>query len=140
MHSDVLAAKLETLRRCVQRVRDRTPSSVDGLRTDYDAQDILCLNLERSVQACVDMAAHIVATGSCPTPRTMAGLFDVLEQDGIVSGPLAERLRKAVGFRNIAVHAYESLDWDIVYAIATEHLEDFVRFGLAVEALLKDAR
>lgn len=140
MDSDVLAAKLETLRRCVQRVRAKTPPSAAALRSDDDAQDIICLNLERSVQACVDMAAHIVASSACATPRTMAGAFDALHQEDIITAALAERMRKAVGFRNIAVHVYDTLDWDIVHSIATERLGDFVDFGLAIEALLKDRR
>ena len=49
-------------------------------------------------------------------------------------------MRRAVGFRNISVHAYETLDWAIVYAIATERLGDFVEFGRAVEGLLEPDR
>ena len=46
MDSDVVAAKLESLRRCIERVRTRTPASVEKLSTDHDAQDIICLNLD----------------------------------------------------------------------------------------------
>jgi len=35
------------------------------------------------------------------------------------------RCAGAVGFRNIAVHAYEAIDWDIVFSIAATHLADF---------------
>jgi uncharacterized protein YutE (UPF0331/DUF86 family) len=42
---------------------------------------------------------------------------------------LASQLRKAVGFRNLAVHSYSSIDWVIVHAIATRHLDDFARFA-----------
>lgn len=38
---------------------------------------------------------------------------------------LALRMAKVVGFRNIAVHACDSIDWNIVFAIATGHLRDF---------------
>jgi uncharacterized protein YutE (UPF0331/DUF86 family) len=51
-----------------------------------------------------------------------------------VTAVLANRLRKAVGFRNIAVHSYQSINWDIVHAIATDHLEDFEEFARAVIA------
>ena len=137
MDSDVVTAKLESLRRCIERVRTRTPASVEELSTDHDAQDIICLNLERAVQACVDSAAHIVSDSECAVPDTMAGTFDTLEQQDIVSRELAERMRRAVGFRNISVHAYQTLDWAIVHSIATTRLGDFVEFGRAIEALLK---
>ena len=136
MDSDVIAAKLESLRRCVERVRSRTPESAAELISDYDAQDIICLNLERAVQACVDIAAHILSDGECPMPESMAGTFDALERQGTLTRDLAERMRRAVGFRNISVHAYQALDWEIVFAIATGRLGDFVEFGRAVEAAL----
>ena len=136
MDRDVLSAKLESLRHCVERVRTRTPASVEALSNSHDAQDIICLNLERAVQACVDIAAHIVSDSECAVPDTMAGTFDALERQGIVSRELAGRMRRAVGFRNISVHAYQTLDWEIVHSIATKRLGDFVEFGRAIETML----
>ena len=138
MDRDVVTAKLESLRRCVERVRARTPASAAELVSSHDAQDVLCLNLERAVQACVDMAAHVVSDSECDVPDTMAGTFDALERGGVLSRDLAERMRRAVGFRNISVHAYQTLDWEIVYSIATKRLGDFVEFGRAIEAVLTD--
>ena len=139
MDRDVVTAKLESLRHCVERVRTRTPASVEELSSCYDAQDIICLNLERAVQACVDIAAHIVSDTECTVPDSMAGTFDALERQGVLSRDLTERMRRAVGFRNISVHAYQTLDWEIVYSIATERLGDFVEYGLAIEAVLTGA-
>ena len=69
----------------------------------------------------------------------MAGTFDALERQGILSRESAARMRRAVGFRNISVHAYQTLDWEIVHSIATTRLGDFVEFGLAIEAMLAGA-
>ena len=139
MDRDVVTAKLESLRHCVERVRTRTPASVEELSSCYDAQVIICLNLERAVQACVDIAAHIVSDTECTVPDSMAGTFDALERQGVLSRDLTERMRRAVGFRNISVGAYQTLDWEIVYSIATERLGDFVEYGLAIEAVLTGA-
>lgn len=138
MDRDVVTAKLESLRRCVERVRARTPASVAELVSSHDTQDILCLNLERAVQACVDIAAHVVSDSECDVPDTMAGTFVALERGGALPPDLAERMRRAVGFRNVSVHACETLDWEIVYSIGTKRLGDFVEFGRAIEAVLTD--
>jgi len=45
---------------------------------------------------------------------------------------LAERLQRMVGFRNIAVHAYQELQLPIVVAVITGHLVDFTDFSQAV--------
>ena len=137
MDRDVVTAKLESLRHCVERVRARTPASVEALSASHDAQDIICLNLERAVQACVGIAAHIVSDSECAVPDTMAGTFDALERQGVLPRELAERMRHAVGFRNMSVHAYQTLDWAIVHSIATTRLGDFIEFGRVIETLLK---
>ena len=139
MDRDVVTAKLESLRRCVERVRTRTPESAGELSASCDAQDIVCLNLERAVQACVDIAAHIVSDSECAVPDTMAEAFGALEGQGVLSRELAERMRRAVGFRNISVRAYQTLDWEIVHSIATKRLGDFVEFGRAIEEVLSDS-
>ena len=43
---------------------------------------------------------------------------------------------KSVGFRNIAVHDYETIDWDLVYEIAIHHTRDFAEFAKAVASRL----
>ena len=42
----------------------------------------------------------------------------------------------AVGFRNIAVHNYETINWHIVHSIVKKHLADFLEFAKAVDARL----
>jgi len=129
MDKDVVLNKLESLRRCLQRVQDKTPASVDLLVEDYDLQDILSVNLERAIQTCVDIGLHIISDLEVPVPETMAETFQVLKKAGYLDDAVAERMAKSVGFRNTAVHAYQEIDWDIVYCIITEHLDDFRNFA-----------
>jgi uncharacterized protein YutE (UPF0331/DUF86 family) len=42
--------------------------------------------------------------------------------------PLAESLKRMVGFRNIAVHDYQSLLLPILVNIITGHLDEFLAF------------
>jgi uncharacterized protein YutE (UPF0331/DUF86 family) len=129
---DVIEQKIESLRRCVARVRQKCPATADALANDVDAQDILTLNLTRAVQLSVDIGAHIIAARDNPAPDTMGQTFDVLAALGLISPELAVRMKKAVGFRNIAVHNYEAIDWQIAHAIATRHMEDFTAFAGAI--------
>ena len=132
MDREVIEQKLESVRRCLQRIKDKCPPSADILARDLDAQDILALNLSRAVQLCVDIGAHIVAGKNVPPPATMGQTFDVLAELGIISEELALRMKNAVGFRNIAVHNYEAINWQIVHAIATRHVGDFTDFARSV--------
>jgi len=137
MDKEVVAEKLESLRRCVRRIEAKVPADAETLAADLDLQDIVTLNLSRAVQICVDIGAHLIAGMDTPAPNTMGQTFDLLAEAGVLERPLANRLKKAVGFRNIAVHNYEKIDWEIVHRIATLHLNDFSDFAKAVAARIK---
>ena len=62
----------------------------------------------------------------------MADNFASLKEENVISPALADRMVKAVGFRNIAVHSYQTIDWNIVYQICTRHLDDFRQFAKAI--------
>jgi uncharacterized protein YutE (UPF0331/DUF86 family) len=132
MDREVIEQKLESLRYCLQRVQSRCPADAQTLAADPDLQDIVALNLSRAVQVCVDIGAHLIAGMQVPAPDTMGQTFDLLAQAGVLSAALASRLKKAVGFRNIAVHSYEAINWHIVHSIARKHLADFSEFAEVV--------
>lgn len=138
MDRAVIEQKLESLRRCVLRVRAKCPADPAVLAADADLQDIISLNLSRAVQLSVDIGAHIVSASDVRPPGTMGETFDLLAQLGAIDGDLAASLKRAVGFRNIAVHNYDAINWLIVHAIATDHLGEFAQFASAVVGWLED--
>lgn len=117
MDRQVIEQKLESLRRCLLRVKEKCPVDAESLVRDIDAQDIITLNLTRAVQLSVDLAAHLIASRDIPVPNTMAQAFEALASIGLISPALASRMKKAVGFRNIAIHNYEAIDWHMVHSI-----------------------
>lgn len=136
MDSLIVERKLESLRRCIKRVEQKRPGNVVTLETDPDIQDILVLNLSRAVQLCVDIGAHVLVDYEIAPPNTMGETFDRLADLKLISAELCDKLKRSVGFRNMAVHNYDVLDWEIVYAIATYHLDDFSDFAAVVVSLL----
>ncbi|ETW98768.1 MAG: hypothetical protein ETSY1_17450 [Candidatus Entotheonella factor] len=135
MNPDVINRKLESLRRCVARIRSKMPLTQNDLHTDYDLQDIVSVNLERAVQMCVDIAAHVISETEALAPDTMAESFSRLADLELLTAQLAERMRKAVGLRNILVHHYTDIDWKIIYEVVTHHLNDFVEFAQVIDRL-----
>ena len=138
MDREVVEQKLESLRRCLLRIETKCPADAATLGSDLDLQDIVSLNLSRAVQISVDIGAHLLAGVEVPPPNTMSQTFDLLAQAGVLNMELASRLRKAVGFRNIAVHSYEHINWDIVHSIVKYHLADFSEFAKAVAVRLEN--
>ena len=129
MDQVILAEKIESLRRCIQRIEDKKPDNINLLIQDLDLQDILVINLTRAVQLCVDIGSHIISTANKPSPQTMGEVLTTVYELTAISLDTREQLKKAIGFRNIAVHNYEAINWEIVYAICHNSLQNFRRFA-----------
>jgi uncharacterized protein YutE (UPF0331/DUF86 family) len=124
---DLLLARIATVDRCLQRIADVRGARAATLEP-LDVEDIVLLNLQRAVQAAIDMAAHIVASEGYGLPDSVAAAFSMLEAHGVIDAELSDRLRRMAGFRNIAIHNYQALDPAIVEAIVTRHLDDLRQF------------
>ena len=136
MDKIIVENKIESLRKCLLRVEQRCPGSLEGLLGDIDAQDVLVLNLSRAVQLCVDISLHILSGRDQPAPETMGQAFVELAAESVINNDLSEKMRKAVGFRNIAINNYEEINWAIVYSIAKEKLVDFKQFAKQVSSVI----
>jgi uncharacterized protein YutE (UPF0331/DUF86 family) len=127
---DIVTAKLEVIDRCIARIEEVHHERSDLQPVDID--DITALNLQRAVQAAIDLATHVVATEGYGNPSSTADTFTLLERRGVIEVDLAGRLRKMVGFRNIAIHDYQALDPEIVESIVERHLGDLRALGARV--------
>lgn len=132
MDRRVVEQKLESLRRCLARIEAKCPAGAEALAADLDAQDIVSLNLTRAVQLCVDLAAHAIAVREIAAPDTMGQAFDALSGADLIPRELTNRLKQAVGFRNLAVHNYDAIDWGIVHDICKNHLGDFRQYAALI--------
>ena len=128
---DLVTAKLAVIDRCLARIAEVRSETGRGFRP-VDVGDITAINLIRAIQAVIDLATHVVAAESYGTPDSTANAFALLEQQGVIDPDLAGRLRRMVGFRNIAVHEYQTLDPVIIERIVEQHLGDLRSLGMHI--------
>lgn len=124
---DVILAKTGNIQRCLRRIREATDLKPDSL-DDIDKQDIFVLNLQRAVEAAIDIAAHIVASEGLGLASTIKDNFKFLSEAGIIGEGLLKKMQAMVGFRNIAVHDYQAIDAAILKSILTNNLKDIEDF------------
>jgi len=100
--NEILLAKAEIVERALMRVAITDAAHAVNLNKNHDAQDVIVLNLQRACEAIIDMAMHLVRMNKLGLPKDSAEAFTLLEGASIIPSLLAERMRKIVGFRNIA--------------------------------------
>lgn len=136
MADDVLINKAATIERCVARAREEYARNPTTFATDFTRQDAAILNIQRACEAALDMGQHLIRREKLGVPQSARDVFTLLEQGGWVDATLAQGLKRMVGFRNIAVHDYQTLQLPITVSIITAHLDEFLQYSQAV--LLRD--
>jgi uncharacterized protein YutE (UPF0331/DUF86 family) len=124
---DVVFAKVATIQRCLKRIKETTgldPVSLNNI----DKQDIFILNLQRAVQAAIDLATHIVASEGLGLSDTIRGNFKLLQDAGMLNEEITRKMESMVGFRNIAIHDYEVIDKEVLTSILSGNLKDIEDF------------
>ena len=127
---DIVLEKVKNIQNCLRRIHEKTGDDPASL-FDMDVQDIFVLNLQRAVQSCIDLAAHVVSDEGLGLPSDLKENFTLLETKGILSSELSSKLQKMVGFRNIAVHDYTTIDAKVVQSILDTHLKIWKIFILS---------
>ena len=127
MKNDVILNKISVIERCINRVKDVYANDPENLK-DYTKQDSVILNIQRACESSIDLAMHIVAEQRLGLPQTSRDAFDMLQAHSIIDETIAKRLKAMVGFRNIAVHDYQTINLDILEKIVNNHLGDFTDY------------
>lgn len=128
MINDIIYNKLQTIKRCIKRINEEYENDPKNLK-NFTKQDAIILNIQRACEACIDLAMHIVSEKNLGIPQSSRDAFEILFQNGLISEEMNSKLKAMVGFRNIAVHDYQSINVNIVKNIIESHLDDFKRFA-----------
>jgi uncharacterized protein YutE (UPF0331/DUF86 family) len=132
VNRNLLAAKWTELAERLAQVRKHRKPTVEAFESDRDATDLVAFNLMLAIQACADVANHLIADEGWAAPRTTAEAFARLAENAVVSPQLAAALKLAVGFRNIIVHGYAGVDLRPLHRAAFEGVDDLDAYARAV--------
>ena len=132
MVDDVALNKAAAIERAVKRVREEHAGDDANLLANQTRQDAIILNLQRACESSIDAAMHLVRVHKLGIPQESRDAFALLEHAGRLEASLADRMKRMVGFRNVAVHDYQRLNLDIVRSIVRERLDDFIEFARVV--------
>jgi uncharacterized protein YutE (UPF0331/DUF86 family) len=93
--------------------------------------------LQVSIEVCLDVASHIIASERFRAPKDYADSFSVLNEAGIISSDLCNKLRQMAKFRNRLVHLYGEIDNEYIYEFLKSDLDDITQFKKTIIQLLK---
>jgi uncharacterized protein YutE (UPF0331/DUF86 family) len=127
LEKDAVLSKISIIKRCLDTIKRATNLEEQSLEEIF-TQDIFILNVQRSIQATIDIANILIAVNGWKLPASYKESFSILAENKVIAADMAEKLKKMCGFRNIAVHDYQEITPPIMQSIMTHHLKDFEEF------------
>lgn len=136
--NDVGVIKITSLQRCVARANSIWQKARADFRSNYDMQDAAILNILRACELSIDLANMAIRSHQLGIPTDSRESFTILQREGYISGVLAKSLRAMVGFRNLAVHQYHEINFDIVEHILQHEMNDLLEFAQLIRSAIAD--
>ena len=112
----------------VRDLRNATDITWEVYRTDKRARRFVERTLHIIIEACIDIAQHIISDEGFREPSSYRETFAILTENGILRKEDLERFENIASFRNLIVHYYERVDDAVVYGLFKENLSDFDLF------------
>ena len=122
----LIEKKLAFIETCLEELRRL--ALPEAIEHDVKERRFIEHTLQICIQAVQDIASHIVSDQRLGEPASNQALLTALAGAGFLKGETAIALRAAIGFRNVLVHGYTSVDPNILRDILQQHLGDIEAF------------
>ena len=132
----LVAKKLRRIEICLA---DLATVDVEAIASDRREERFAEHTLQIAIQAAIDVAALVVSDNDLGNPVSNHALFGLLAQHGWLPAEQVPLLSRMVGFRNVVVHEYETVDVALVRDVVEHHAADLRGFVEAIRAKLLPA-
>jgi uncharacterized protein YutE (UPF0331/DUF86 family) len=135
--ADIISRKLLSLSEALQELARPAASDAKSLATDSMLRAAVERWLQVAIEACVDIAAHVIGDEGWTPPSTARGSFQILAAHNLIPPELAQRMGLAAALRNLLVHDYASVDVARLGAVVRDDLGDLRAFAALAASWLR---
>jgi uncharacterized protein YutE (UPF0331/DUF86 family) len=108
--ADVVTRRLLAMNEALTELQRPEAGDPRALASDRTLRAAVERWLQVAIEACIDLADHVVASEGWTPPESSRAAFLALAAHGRIDGALATRLGRAGALRNLLVHDYVSVD------------------------------
>ncbi len=120
--NDRVKDKTNEIEEFLEELENSLPKNFEEYKTDYKLRAIGERYFEKIIKAVIDLSFMIIKSKSLKQPEYEKEVFDILNNEKIISNKLKEKLKNAKGMRNIIAHEYGRIDNELVFHSLVEEL------------------
>lgn len=136
---DVVIQRLDRIQELLAEMRGIGVPDAEKLRDDH----VTRYALERLATLIVDTAtalnSHITSRVLQRVATTYAESFDLIADVGALERSFAARIRNSAKLRNLLIHDYADIDYDVLSKALRQLVDDYDRYRTQVARWLKDS-
>jgi len=127
-----ISRHISNLKKYLERLSEWGNVEEDVFIEDKVLQAAIERCLQMSIETCINIGNHLIASNSWRNPEDYADIFRILNENGIIDRELTESLVNMARFRNRLVYLYWDTEPRVVYRIMKNSLPDIEKFAKAV--------
>ncbi len=125
---EIVYGRFDTIERNLRFLEEYKKYSTMEFIESYKDVQAAKFSLLEIVEACIDIANHIISVKGYPKVEQYRLMFKTLGYEGVLDKGLASRLGDMASFRNLLVHRYGEIDDARVLGIIKGNLDDVQLF------------
>jgi len=129
--------KLELLKKYVEILKGYANYPRSKLEKDFTLRGAAERYLQLSLEIVIEIGEMIIAKEGFRKPEKHREVIEILGENKIIPAPFAVKFAPSAGLRNILVHRYGEIDFEIVYSHLRKNLNDFDTFAKHAALYLK---
>lgn len=127
-----ISAKFDVIEKDLEFLNEFKEMDEEEFLGSYKNLQSAKYSLLELIEACIDIAHHIIAAKGFGRAEDYREIFYLLGKRGVLEEKLASRLGDMAGFRNLLVHRYGDIDNLRVFEIIKSELGDVLEFEQAI--------
>ena len=125
---DIIMAKLSKLQQYLNYLRELQKSSFEDFASDFKITGAVERYLQVSIECMIDIGNEIISSLLLRRPERYRDIPYILARSGVIPERFADTMASMIGFRNLLVHDYATINLKLVYEFLQTKLTDFEEF------------
>lgn len=133
----IIENKIESIKRNLKLLRGFKSHSVEALQNEATLNGAVKWYLYLVMQDTIGLAEAVIAFKFSRKPTSYSDCFYILRDEKFISLKQQESLIEMTGFRNRMIHEYDKLDFEKIFEILKNNLNDIEEFLKVISSKLK---
>ena len=134
----LITTKLSKIREYQRFLKELQTTSMEDLTSDFRTRGAVERYLQVSIESIIDIGNEIISSLQLRRPERYRDIPHILAEAKIIPRTFAAKIASMIGFRNLLVHDYASINLNLVHEFLQTKLPDFEAFTRHVAKWLEE--